>query len=294
VVLPVSRGRLRAPIMGSALLHLAVVLIALLLRREAPAEKRAVESSALPKQVDMVYIAPKAGRRPSAPPRPRPETPQPPQPQRDTRPPSTVTREIDGAPGQAARPSELAAAAVPKPVRPTAKEQPAEAPSPEPEHARTSSEPTPAEGQEAIESEAQRIFGPKQRADAGSSALGPQLAGPSTGGVEGAAARASDCRPSAPTPRAPGEPPELATISGRIYRRGTQIPLRNASLQMLGTPYVAFTDDSGWYTFRFDADLVKECRTQMVRVSAPGYRTQTLAVMIAAHATQSDVMLDGR
>jgi carboxypeptidase family protein len=84
----------------------------------------------------------------------------------------------------------------------------------------------------------------------------------------------------------------MGIITGRIFRRDNGWPLTNAHLQMIGTPFVAFTDDQGWYTFRFDADLVEDCRTQMVRVTAPGYRTQWLSVVVAPGARTSDVVLE--
>jgi hypothetical protein len=64
----------------------------------------------------------------------------------------------------------------------------------------------------------------------------------------------------------------MAVVQGRIYHEGTGIPLGGARLQILGTPYGAFSDPSGNYRLVFARELVNRCRTQMVRVSAPGYR----------------------
>jgi hypothetical protein len=67
-------------------------------------------------------------------------------------------------------------------------------------------------------------------------------------------------------------PRGMAVIEGRIYHEGTGAPLGGARLQILGTPYGAFSDPGGNYRLVFARDLVNRCRTQMVRVSAPGYR----------------------
>ncbi len=46
------------------------------------------------------------------------------------------------------------------------------------------------------------------------------------------------------------------------------------------------------YAFRFDADLVEECRTQLVRVTAPGYRTQWVSIVVSSRIRSNDVLLE--
>jgi hypothetical protein len=111
-------------------------------------------------------------------------------------------------------------------------------------------------------------------------------------GPEGSALLPSDCVPMAGPPRKADGSPHLATITGRILRRDNGLPLANAHLQMIGTPFIAFTDAQGWYTFRFDAALVEECRTQRVRVAAAGYRTQWVSVVVTSRIRSNDVLLE--
>jgi hypothetical protein len=63
---------------------------------------------------------------------------------------------------------------------------------------------------------------------------------------------------------------------------------------MLGAPYVAFTDGTGEYRFRFDLALVDNCRTQYVRVSAPGYETRLLVLGFGPNARSENVLLRRR
>jgi hypothetical protein len=60
---------------------------------------------------------------------------------------------------------------------------------------------------------------------------------------------------------------------------------------MLGTPYVTFTDGEGMYRFRFDLSLVDNCRTQYVRVTAPGYESRLLVLVVGANIRSEDVLL---
>jgi hypothetical protein len=100
-----------------------------------------------------------------------------------------------------------------------------------------------------------------------------------------------------PRPVAPSDStsaPILGTVVGRIFRQDSGRPLAGALLQMLGAPYVAFTDDNGEYRFRFDLALVDNCRTQYVRVSAPGYETRLLVLMMGENIRSEDVRLRRR
>jgi hypothetical protein len=91
-------------------------------------------------------------------------------------------------------------------------------------------------------------------------------------------------------PRDSDEPVQLGMVEGRIYRQDTGQPLAGAHLQMIGTPYVTFTDGSGEYRFRFDLALVDNCRTQYVRVSAEGYESRLLVLLVGPRRSE-DVRL---
>ena len=139
-----------------------------------------------------------------------------------------------------------------------------------------------------MESEARRIFGRAR--------LGPR---------PGAGPRAS--RPMEaylpdhpekciPKERSPSDSAaaQFGTVIGTIYRQDNGRPLSGAHLQMLGTPYVTFTDDKGEYRFRFDMSLVDNCRTQYVRVTAPGYESRLLVLVVGPNVRSDDVVLKRR
>jgi hypothetical protein len=83
-------------------------------------------------------------------------------------------------------------------------------------------------------------------------------------------------------------------VVGRIFRQDNGRPLAGAHLQMIGTPYVAFTDGSGEYRFRFDLSLVDNCRTQYVRVTASGYESRLLVLVVGPQTRSEDVRLRRR
>jgi hypothetical protein len=87
-----------------------------------------------------------------------------------------------------------------------------------------------------------------------------------------------------PKPRDPDAPVQLGHISGRITT-SSGIPLPGAHLQILGTPYVTFADGRGDYTLAFDKSLVDDCRSQVVRVTAPGYRAMNLVLALGPTGT---------
>jgi hypothetical protein len=141
-----------------------------------------------------------------------------------------------------------------------------------------------------MESEARRLFGPHPSSDV--TAVGPlQPRSLVSAGAEGSSSAASDCRPTPHPRRDPSTPPELVTIVGHILRRDDHRPLAGAHLQMIGTPYSAFTDDTGRYEFHFSEDLIADCRTQLVRVEAPGYRTEWVYVVVSPAVQNNDLML---
>jgi hypothetical protein len=140
-----------------------------------------------------------------------------------------------------------------------------------------------------MESEARRIFGRTR--------LGPR---------PGAGPRASrpmeaylpdhpeKCIPKPSAPRDPAAAPQFGLVVGKIFRQDNGLPLSGAHLQMLGTPYVTFTDDGGEYRFRFDMALVDNCRTQYVRVTAQGFESRLLVLMVGPNVRSEDVLLKRR
>lgn len=131
----------------------------------------------------------------------------------------------------------------------------------------------------AMETEARRIFGrPSAR----------------LGGLAGTrdnrpwqAAEASDSRGcSLPEEESTDStlPRGMAAIAGRIYHQDTGRPVPGARLQILGTPYGTFANDKGEYRLIFERSLVNRCRTQSVRVSAPGYRGRDVLLYIGDQA----------
>ncbi|HEU4827975.1 MAG TPA: carboxypeptidase-like regulatory domain-containing protein [Gemmatimonadales bacterium] len=105
--------------------------------------------------------------------------------------------------------------------------------------------------------------------------------------------RENDCTPRPRPPRDPSVPPELGTVSGRVFRAGTTQPLPGAYLQILGTPYATFADDEGDYTLEFDRSLVDDCRTQYVQVSKDGFAPQRLILSLGSR-TSNDIPLRRR
>ena len=135
-----------------------------------------------------------------------------------------------------------------------------------------------------MESEAKRIFGtPKQYTREG---VGPRATRPMEAYLPDHPEKCirTVARDSAGQLR-------YGTAVGKIYRQDNGRPLGGAHLQMLGTPYVAFTDATGEYHFRFDMSLVDDCRTQYVRVTAEGYESRLLVLVIGLNAVSEDVAL---
>ncbi len=95
---------------------------------------------------------------------------------------------------------------------------------------------------------------------------------------------------SPPRPREPGGAIEMGVVVGRVFAADNRTPLAGAHLQILGTPYVGFTDDSGYYRLVFDASLVDNCRTQYVQVSAKGFEGRLL-VLALGNRQSDDVWL---
>jgi hypothetical protein len=78
-------------------------------------------------------------------------------------------------------------------------------------------------------------------------------------------------------------------VEGVVRRESNGTPVTGALLQLLGTGSSAFSDDAGHYRLTFDPSLVDRCRSQIVRVSAPGYRARN---MVLAYGAWSDNTVD--
>lgn len=272
---PVSPTRQRAwsPLAVSAVIHLILLAVAAGLSRQNPAPEsteRADRPADQPRRIDMIYVPP-------------PEPTPPPPPVRPAPPPPPTVRQTapepePNAPPEATRSSGAEVAEEPDPEAGEPVAEPAAA------------APTPAREQAVatFESEAQRIFGrPRLATRAGA---GPQATRPMEAWLPDDSER---CIPRPVAPRDSAGPTRLGMVVGRIFRQDNGRPLAGAHLQMIGTPYVSFTDESGQYRFRFDLALMENCRTQYVKVSAAGYESRLLVLMVGPNRSE-DVRLRRR
>jgi hypothetical protein len=185
----------------------------------------------------------------------------------------------------------------PQPPPPMRRTEPEPEPNAPPEATRASGSeteadvpesPEPTEEEATLESEARRIFGRPRLAARGGA--GPEAVRPMEAWT---AERPERCIPQPTAPRNLATPVQLGSVVGRIFRQDTGRPLAGAHLQMLGTPYVAFTNGQGEYRFNFDLALVDNCRTQYVRVSATGYESRLLVLVVGPNRSE-DVRLRRR
>jgi hypothetical protein len=270
-------------LVASAAIHLAVAAVAVVLSAPAPVVEEVVADSERPaapsRQVEMVYLPPPPPPPPvqPPPPPPPPAQPTPPPPRAVAPPPEREQPEPEdraNAPPDAVR-SEGEESDEPEGAsEPDAPREPARAEAPRPA-------PT-------MESEALRIFGRRRVATA--PGVGPRAVRPLETYLPD---RPDKCVPT-PKPADSSAPAQYGTVVGRIFRDDGGSPLPGAHLQMLGTPYVAFTDSEGEYRFRFDLSLMDNCRTQYVRVSASGYESRLLVLVVGQNVRSEDVHLQRR
>ena len=138
------------------------------------------------------------------------------------------------------------------------------------------------EREDAMVSEARRLFGPK--APTGATMAGPVAAGLPVGlngGVTRCAWSGEEAR------RVEG--PSTGVIEGIVRTESSGRPIAGAFLQLLGSGSATFADASGRYRLTFDPALVGVCRSQLVRVTAPGFRART---MILGMGFPSDNVID--
>jgi hypothetical protein len=279
--LPPSRRRSWTSLGFSFGIHAAIIALAVLLTRprpEEPADESRAEhpADAARQQVIPFYLPPP----PPPPPPPRAiETP----PPRAVVPPpkkQQLTPEPEpNAPPEATRSTGTAS---PEPAKPGADRAPEPAPERTGPPAEISTAPT-------LESEARRIFGRKRAGPP--PGAGPRDVRPMESYLPD---RPDRCIPRPSLPAESAGAPQYGVVVGRIYRGDTGQPLPGAHLQMLGTPFTAFTDETGEYHFRFELALVDNCRTQYVRVSAPGYQSRLLVLLVGANVRSEDVALRRR
>lgn len=257
------------PLSVSATGHLLLMAAVVALSRKpaGPAPERSTDATEPARHVDMIYVPPVEPARPS-PPR-RPAAPPPVKSQKEPEP-------EPNAPPEAARSRETGSDD-PNPAKGEAGAQPP------PRQA------SPDAATATLESEARRIFGrPRPRTAPGA---GPQATRPMEAYLPDHPERCVS-RPATPSDSA--NAPQFGTVVGRIFKQDGGRPLAGAHLQMLGAPYVAFTDDNGEYRFRFDLALVDNCRTQYVRVTAPGYEARLLVLVVGENIQSEDVRLRRR
>jgi hypothetical protein len=278
----------------SAALHAALLVLAVEWSHpsEEPAEERHRADADSARQVQVVYLQPptppRAAPTPPPPPPPPKPTPPPPTPQPPPPPPQPIPR-IAPPPEKEQRTPEPNANAPPEAERREG-EEPTNDDPPGGEEAPANAKPgsaVPAAEDKAatMESEARRIFGrPRAGTRAGA---GPRASRPMEAYLPD---HPEHCVPKEPNPDSVGTP-QYGVVVGRIFRQDSGEPLVGAHLQMLGTPYVTFTDGTGEYHFRFDMSLVDNCRTQYVRVSAPGYESRLLVLMVGQNVRSDDVLL---
>ena len=239
---------------GSALLHVAAILIVLLAPR---AQRENPIRPATPDRGDvrMMYVPPpdppKSAVRPLRP-RVPPPTPAFPEARRRTLPelPSPTEREV-----HAPEHDEPAASS---PI--AAKEAGASA---------TRKETNTTE-EDAMVSEARRLFGPPSSTP-GATVAGPVRAGLPLSLMSGGPRCAWSGEESRPMERS-----KEGVIEGIVRTKSGGLPIPGAFLQMLGTGSATFADGAGHYRLTFDPSLVDACRSQLVRVTAPGYRARTM------------------
>jgi hypothetical protein len=257
-------------------LHAGVIVLAVLLSRQ-PAPEPGGERTAEPREerrVDMVYLQPPPEPPPPEPALPEPPPPPPAQPQPPVRPTAPPPERRETEPER--RPN----------APPDAERVEGEG---EPDAGRAPAAEAPRREAVTMESEARRIFGrPRLATRPGA---GPRAVRPMETYVP---EDATKCVPRPAAPRDPAVPVQFGVAEGRIFRGDDGRPLAGAHLQMLGTPYVAFTDDAGSYKFRFDMSLVDQCRTQYVRVTAKGYESRLLVLVVGLNVRSEDVSLERR
>jgi hypothetical protein len=261
-------GRHPAVVGVSFVLHAALLLLLLFSPRLAEKKDQPRPAPQETRSVQMLYLPPKP-----VPARPKPRPPAPPQ-----KPPAPAFPDAVNRP--TTEPPSPAAVQVPVPPH---DEVAAMSPRPAEKSGAPNATKTVEEAREdAMVSEAKRIFGPAPVG--GANVKGPVQTGlplPFNNAGPHCAWGGGDATPI--------DRPKLGVIEGIVRTESGGKPIPGAFLQMLGSGAATFSDDHGHYRLTFDPSLVDACRSQLVRVTAHGYRERTMILMWGA---ESDNVVD--
>lgn len=271
----------------SAVFHTGLIILVLLLTRrenDQMEEQQAERRAANQREHVVQFFLP-----PPRPPKPTPPPPVPPPPKAATPPPPPVPAAPP--PQVQQRKPEPEPNAPPEEKRSTGTADPEDKDAGDkvPDKADRSGAPPADIAMSAMESEAKRIFG--RRKEGPPAGAGPRDVRPLETWLPD---RPDKCVPKPVAPVESAGPPQMGVAVGRIFRGDNGRPLAGAHLVMLGTPYTSFTDDNGEYSFRFDMALVDNCRTQYVRVTAQGYESRLLVLVVGPRSRSEDVVLRRR
>ena len=133
--------------------------------------------------------------------------------------------------------------------------------------------------------EAQRLFGP-------SAPTSQRVAGPVRAGLP-LRMMYGGSRCAGGEDVVPVDRPAEGVIEGIVRTESGGHPIPGAFLQILGNGASTFADATGHYRLVFDASLVDACRSQLVRVTAPGYRARTM-VLSWGRASDNTIDLAGK
>ena len=89
----------------------------------------------------------------------------------------------------------------------------------------------------------------------------------------------------------PDGTPVLAAVIGRVFQADGRTPLAGAHLQIINTPFIAFSSPNGDYRLEFDPRLLEKCKVQYVRVAADGFAGRMLTLSIGRSVRSDDVLL---
>lgn len=291
-ILPQPERRPLREAIVSAAVHGAIVLLALLVVNTPPPDDATPpppeQPPPPPPQTITLppYVPPEPQPQPAPAPRPRPILPSTPQQTSPSPAPAASSAEREDRPN--APPEEQKRDGIREP-EPEAEQTPKApergTPTPTtPAPARTPQPPIAKAAESAQEAEARRLFGTKRRADATDDPISMR---PLALGPDG---KPMQCEPLPKFERDSLGRAPIGVAVGRILRDDGR-PLSGALLQMVGTQFVAFTDEAGEYRFSYDMSLIENCRTQYVRVSAKGYESRLLVLVIGAQVRSEDVAL---